>query len=48
MSPNLYAILMLAAFALAGLGAWLDVRRQCAKAQHELTLDAIWDDEEPA
>jgi hypothetical protein len=42
----LYGILLLAGFlAAAALMVW-DIGRQCEKAQHEVELDELWDDDE--
>lgn len=48
MSDLVYASFALVAFGLACVGMWWDVCRQCVKAQHELTLDELWDDGEAA
>lgn len=46
MTPFWYALLLLAAFALACVGMWWDVGRRCDRAQAELDLDELWDDTE--
>lgn len=42
----LYGILLLAGFLVViALMLW-DVGRQCEKAQHEVELDALWDEDD--
>jgi hypothetical protein len=44
----LYGLLLLAGFwLLGGLMVW-SVCRACARAQHELVLDALWNDDDLA